>query len=56
MPIQNDAEHLKITETLACGYTSESILSESYLMNTNILVLWTNVALALEGLRVGAMC
>ena len=46
------------------GYSSGSILSESYLMNTNmtgfrsgfqkceILVLWTKVSSALEGLKI----
>ena len=53
-----------MTETLTHGYSSESILSLSYLMNTNmvgfrwlskivcICVLWIKVALALEGLMI----
>ena len=53
----------KMTVTQAHGYSSE-VLSESYLMNTNmtvllkmvfqnlcVLVLWMKVALALEGLK-----
>ena len=50
-------------ETLAHGYSSESILSESYPMDTNMTgfrcfslnlcvpSLWTKVALALGGLK-----
>ena len=59
-PIQNDASNLKkMAETLARGYSSR-VLGESYPISTNmtgfkclnlcILVLWTKVALALEGI------
>ena len=53
-----------MTETLAHGYSSESIFIESYLMNTNMtgfrwftkglgtLVLWIKVASALKGLKI----
>ena len=61
MPIQNDAKRLKMTGTLDHGYSYESAQRE--LSNENqhdrvkmvfkrycIHVLWTKVALALEGL------
>ena len=58
---QNDAKMLKMTETLAYGYPSESAqraLSHEYqhdrvkkvFKNLSVLVLWAKVALALEGL------
>ena len=52
--IQNDGENLKMTETMADGYSSESTQSE--LANEYqqekvkiVLKLWTKVAAALEG-------
>ena len=61
MPIQNDAKNLKMTETMAYEYSSESAqreLSNEYQLdrvwvvfkNLCILVLGTNVASALKGL------
>ena len=62
-PIKNDAKNLrKINETMAHGYSSESTrwdLSNEYqhdrvqmfFKNLSILVLWTKVASALEGLK-----
>ena len=62
-PIQNDAKTLKMTETLAYGYPSESTeqeLSNEYqhdrvwmvFKNLYILDLWMEVDLALEGLNI----
>ena len=61
--MQNDGKILKMIETLANGYSSESAqreLSYEYqqdrvwmiFRNLSILVIWTQVALALEGLNV----
>ena len=61
-PIRNDSKTLKMIKTLAHGYSSVRVLSGSYPMNTNmtrfrwflenlcVLVLWTKVVSALEGL------
>ena len=64
--IQNDATKLKKTETLAMG-THLRVLCEGYLMSTKTTrfrwfsksFVWTQLALALEGLRfllVGPRC
>ena len=61
--MQNDAKKRKMIETLAHGYSSESTqleLSNEYqcnrvlmvFKNLCILVLWTKVASALEGLSI----
>ena len=62
-PIQNDAKSWKMTETLAYGYSSESTQQvlfnecqhdgvQMVFKNLCVLVLWTKVVLALEGLDV----
>ena len=56
MPIQNNAKICKMTETLACEYSSESTqreLSNEYLHDKVyfVFVLWMKVASALEGLK-----
>ena len=65
-PIQNDANILKMTETLACGYSSESArweLSNEYQHGWDemvfkdfcVLVFWMKVDLASEGLKENSM-